>query len=161
MAGCGDVVSSCWNIRTACGAGAFHSSPISLLTFSGFLSHGILVTFVYSWGQHLWPQVYKKMESPHYLYSPCEKLHNYALFWEWRISSLEWHWCYVMDLETGRRRSIVSWWAVEAARLQVSVRLYLVFTAAEGYFECRVYYTFRWWSDFCLMVTPVGIKKRN
>jgi hypothetical protein len=32
------------------------------------------------WGQHLWPQVYKKMESPHYLYSPCEKLHNYALF---------------------------------------------------------------------------------
>jgi hypothetical protein len=74
---------------------------------------------------------------------------------------LEWHWCYVMDLETGRQRSIVSWWAVEAAWLQVSVRLYLVFTAAEGYFECRVYCTVRWWWDFCLMVTPVGIKKRN
>jgi hypothetical protein len=87
MAGCGNVVSSCWNVRTAGGAGAFHSSPISLLTFSHFLSHGILVTFIYSWGPHLWPQVYKKLESPHYLYSPCEKLHNYALFWEWRISS--------------------------------------------------------------------------
>jgi hypothetical protein len=160
MAGCGNVVSSCWNVRTACGAGAFHSSPISLLTFSHFLSHGMLVTFIYSWGPHLWPQFYKKLESPHYLYSPCEKLHNYALFWEWRISSFGM--ALMLCYGFGNRKTevdcqLMSSWSCSTA----SVRLYLVFTAAEGYLECRVYCTFRWWWDFCLMLTPVGIKKRN